>query len=134
MFKNILSYFTIRSKTSEILRKPAGHTLASLNIEVNNDGSLNIVCDWPEFNDNNVHKIKEVAYFYAVAIHALNKGFLEKDIIDTLINHNKGNVFNSLFAQNTLLELLNLEKNLKQNSLNKSNQPIVSPLEVFKSK
>lgn len=130
MFKKLFSYF-LPKEANKSFERPADSKLASLSIEVNNDGSLNILCDWPEFDSNNSGKIKEVAYFYALAIHALNKGFLEKDIIDTLVNHNKSNVFNSLFAQNTLIELLNLEKSIKQN---KTNQPIVSPLEVFKSR
>jgi hypothetical protein len=134
MFKKLISYFSSK-QTPDILRKPADIKLASLNIEINNDGTLNIICDWPEFNENNAHKIKDIAYFYALGIHAINKGFLEKDIIDTLVNHDKTNVFNTLFTQNTLLELLNLEKNFKHNNQNtQHDQPIVSPLEVFKSR
>jgi hypothetical protein len=128
MFKKILSQFFNPKK---VIEKPV-HKLASLTVEVNTDGSMNILCDWPTFNDNNSNKIREIAYYYALTIHALNHGILEKDIIETLVNYDKSNIFDGLFAQNTLIELLNIEKTSASRSSNQNN-PVVSPLEVFKT-
>lgn len=129
MFKKLLSMLFSSSQTQI---KPASK-LASISVEVNTDGTINISCDWPTFNVNNSNKIKEIAYFYAVAIHALNKGLLEKDIIETILNYDRSDAFNGLFAQNTLIELLHIEKSYRTPNINNQNRPIISPLEVFKN-
>lgn len=127
MFNFIKKIFT--KSTEETLE--ATERLSSLSIQVNKDGTINIACDWPEFDNNNAKAISGSARFYALAIHALNEGLLEKDIIDTLKNYDTSNPFNSLFIHNTLVELINLEKS-KNNKNPLLNKPIISPLDVFR--
>lgn len=126
---NFIKRFFLKENNYET--EEAAEKLSSLTIEVNLDGTLNIICDWPEFDENNNKQIANVAKYYALAIHALNEGLLDKEIIDTLKNYDNSNPFNSLFVHNTLVELINLEKIKKENNplLNK---PIISPLDVFK--
>lgn len=126
---NFIKRFFFKENNYET--EEAAEKLSSLTIEVNLDGTLNIICDWPEFDENNNKQIANVAKYYALAIHALNEGLLDKEIIDTLKNYDNSNPFNNLFVHNTLVELINLEKIKKENNplLNK---PIISPLDVFK--
>ena len=127
MFNFIKKIFTKAKKTEETAEK-----LSSLSIQINKDGTINIVCDWPEFDENNSQTIVSSARFYALAIQAVNEGLLEKDIIDTLKNyHDTSNPFNSLFVHNTLVELINLAKS-KNNKNPLLNKPIISPLDVFR--
>ena len=130
MFNFIKNIFT---KTPDVvIDEPVAQRLASVTIEVNQDGTINILCDWPDFNENNVESIKNVSHYYALAIHAVSNGYLEQDIIDTLKCYDKDNVFNALFAHNTLVELVNVEK-LSQWKNKDVDRPIISPLEVFKT-
>jgi len=129
--KNIFNRF--RKPTIYIQEElPEQQKLASLTVEVNTDGTMNILCDWPDFNEDNVESIKNVAHYYALSIHALCNGYLETDIIDTLKCYDKDNVFNALFAHTTLVELVNAEKLSKWKNTN-TDSPIVSPLNVFKT-
>lgn len=114
--------------------KPSNNsqTICSLVVEVNTDGSINILCDWPEFNVNNAKSIRNISYYYATAIHALNNGLLESDIIGTLNNYDKSNEFNGLFVHNTLVELINIEKQIRKNNTDFT-KPVVSPLNVFRT-
>ena len=128
--KNIFDRF--RKPTIYIEEELPEQKLASLTIEVNTDGTMNILCDWPDFDESNVESIKNVSHYYALAIHALCNGYLEKDIIDTLKCYDKDNVFNALFAHNTMVELVNVEKLSKWKNTD-VDRPIISPLEVFKT-
>lgn len=105
--------------------------VSAINFLISYDGKVDIVCEWPIFDENNSDKIKDVAYFYAIAIHALNNGFLEKETINTLKKHHKQNPFDSLFVHNVLVELINIEKLHKKEDLSHY-LPMVSPTEVFK--
>tara|TARA_B100002019_G_scaffold66606_1_gene57179 strand:- start:1666 stop:2061 length:396 start_codon:yes stop_codon:yes gene_type:complete len=105
--------------------------VACLSFEVNKDGTINIVCDWPDFDDNNVKSIPSIAYYYALAIDAINKGYLHKDIIETLKQCDNDNPLNTLFVENTLVEIVNLKK-FSNNTL-KDSVPVISPLEVFRA-
>ena len=105
--------------------------ISAINFLISYDGKVDIVCEWPIFNEENSDKIKDVAYFYAIAIYALNNGFLKKETINTLKKHNKENPFDSLFIHNVLTELINIEKLQKKEDLSNC-LPMVSPIEVFK--
>lgn len=133
MFDFIKNIFN-RSKTPTIVIEelPEAPKLASLTVEVNIDGTMNILCDWPDFNEDNAETLKNVSHYYALAIHALCNGYLEQDIIDTLKCYDKDNVFNALFAHNTLVELVNTDKLSKWKNTDED-RPIISPLNVFKS-
>jgi len=127
IFKKLYKYFN--KKPPEIVQD--NPIMSSLSIGINKDGTINIVCDWPEFNDDNAKTIDPIARFYALTIYSLNEGLLENDIMDTLKKHEVSNPYNTLFVHNTLLELIRLQK-LKKN-YKSSNHPIISPLEVFKT-
>ena len=129
MFKFIKNIFKPKPTVDE---SPVIKKLASLTIEVNNDGTMNILCDWPDFDEDNVESLKNVSQYYALAIHALCNGYLQEDIIQTLKCYDKDNVFNALFAHNTIVEIANTEK-LSNWKKDDNDRPIISPLEVFRS-
>lgn len=127
MFKYLSKIFSSKTKTPTAFTED----LSSITIEINNDGTLNIVCYWPDYDEDNSSSINGVAKFYALAIHALNSGLLEYDMIDTLKNYDQSNPFNSLFSHCVLMELINLEK-IKKNKNANLDKPVISPLDVFK--
>jgi len=120
--------FKFFKKKKQEYELPRG--LSSICFEVNQDGTVNILCDWPDFNNDNADKIESVAKFYALGIHALNRGLFEADIIDTLKHHDKNNPYNNLFIHNVLVELINIEKTIREKSPNYK-KPVISPLNVF---
>ena len=61
----------------------------------------------------------------------INKGYLHKDIIETLKQCDNDNPLNTLFVENTLVEIVNLKK-FSNNTL-KDSVPVISPLEVFRA-
>lgn len=126
MFKFIKSLF-VKKKNLEF-----DSELSTITIEVNKDGTLNIICYWPDYDENNADEINGTAKFYALAIHALNSGLLEYDMVDTLKNYDQSNPYNNLFSHCTLVELINLEKIKKHRSSN-GDKPVISPLDVFKT-
>tara|TARA_B100001778_G_C18594094_1_gene633737 strand:+ start:37 stop:423 length:387 start_codon:yes stop_codon:yes gene_type:complete len=106
------------------------NALSCISFEINRDGTVNILCDWPDFNNENANEIESVAKFYALGIHALNQGLFEPDIIDTLKHHDKNNPYNNLFIHNVLIELINIQKAIREKSPNYK-KPVISPLNVF---
>lgn len=123
-FKKILT-----KQPSDTIDKPSS-IVASITIENNTDGSLNIVCDWPEFTVDNYESMTGVARAFASSIYSINSGILAKDIIDTLKNHDKTNPYNAVFVNNVFSELINMEKYV---STDQTYSPLISPLEVFKT-
>ncbi len=126
MFKYIKSLFAKKKNLK------FDSELSTITIEINKDGTLNIICYWPDYDENNSDEINGTAKFYALAIHALNSGLLEYDMIDTLKNYDQSNPYNNLFSHCTLVELINLEKIKKHRSSN-GDRPVISPLDVFKT-
>jgi len=104
--------------------------LSYISFEINKDGTINIVCDWPDFNDENITSLEAIARYYALAIHAINAGLLERDIIGTLKQHDTSNPYNHLFVHNVLIELINVEKTIRERSP-AYQKPVISPLNVF---
>lgn len=104
--------------------------LSCISFEINEDGTINIICDWPDFNDESITGLEAVARYYALAIHAVNAGLLEKDIIGTLKQHDTSNPYNNLFVHNVLIELINVEKTIRERSP-AYQKPVISPLNVF---
>lgn len=104
--------------------------LSYISFEINKDGTINIVCDWPDFNDENITSLEVIARYYALAIHAINAGLLERDIIGTLKQHDTSNPYNNLFVHNVLIELINVEKTIRERSP-AYQKPVISPLNVF---
>ena len=104
--------------------------LSCITFEINEDGTINIVCDWPDFTDENVKSLETIARFYALGIHAVNSGLLEADIIETLKNHDTSNPYNNLFVHNVLIEIINIEKTIREKNPT-YHKPVISPLNVF---
>lgn len=101
----------------------------SLCIEMNFDGTINIVCSWPEFNDNNKKHLNYLANYYAIMIDALNSGFLNKEILKTIQNHESHNSMDTLFAQNVYYKIAEL--NFLKKEQEKSFSAIIKPSQVF---
>lgn len=102
----------------------------SLEIQMNIDGTVNIICSWPEFDETNKKIMTHLANHYAMMIDALNSGFLAKDIVETLKNHQTENPMDTLFAQNVFYKIA--EINFLKNHQNNSNQDVlVKPSQVF---
>lgn len=100
----------------------------SIEIQMNADGTINIICSWPEFDQNNKKAMTYLADNYALMIDALNSGFLSSEIINTLKNHVTDNPYDTLFAQNVFYKMaeLNYIKNHQNN-----HDPVVRPSQAF---
>lgn len=107
--------------------------LCKLDFGINKDGTIDIVCHWPQFTEKTTSTIMNIAYFYALAIHAINNGLLEKEILDTLQKNAKFDEYDTLFVHNVLYKLYELEKKQKYQSGDISKQPFIYPLDVFKN-
>jgi hypothetical protein len=101
----------------------------SLEIEMNYDGTINIICSWPEFNEDNKAHLNYLANYYAMMIDALNSGFLNKEIINTIKNYNTDNNMDILFAQNVYYKITEL--NFLKKEQEKNNSSYIKPSQVF---
>ena len=119
-----------KKRKTKIQKPEMPKALSCISFEINEDGTINIVCDWPDFNDENITNLEIVAKYYSLAIHAVNAGLLEKDIISTLKQHDTTNPYNNLFVHNVLIELINVEKTIREQSP-AYQKPVISPLNVF---
>lgn len=128
IFKRLCSFFKKPQEKSE-----TDDLIGSITFEINKDGTINIICNWPDFNDDNTNQISGISRYYALSILAINSGFLEKDIIDTLKKCDTGNPYDNLFTHNVLAELIHIEKNKRDNDPGLK-RPIISPLEAFSTK
>lgn len=106
--------------------------ICSLEVQMNEDGTINIVCGWPDFALENKSSIPTIAYQYALVIDAINSGMLSKEILDTIKNYQSDNTMDILFAQNVIYKLSEMSFLRKQNSNKIRTEPVVRPLEVFK--
>lgn len=128
IFKRLYSFFKKDQEKSE-----TDDLIGSITFEINKDGTINIICNWPDFNDDNTNQISGISRYYALSILAINSGFLEKDILDTLKKCNTDNPYDNLFTHNVLAELIHIEKNKRDNDPGLK-KPIISPLEAFSTK
>jgi hypothetical protein len=101
----------------------------SLEIEMNFDGTINIICSWPEFNDENKKSLDYLANYFSLMINAVNSGLLEKEIINTLKNYSSNNHMDILFAQNVYYKILEL--NFLRKEQEKFSNPVIKPSQVF---
>lgn len=131
MFNFIRRLLNNENKTeqSESQPKETTKSLCSLEIEMNNDGTVNIICSWPEFTETNKKYLYNLANHYALMIDALNSGLLEKDIANTLKNYSSDNYMDILFAQNAYYKIVEL--NFLKKEQEKSDTPLIKPSQVF---
>jgi hypothetical protein len=105
------------------------HAPCSLELEMNKDGTINIICSWPKFTEDNKKYLINLANHYALMIEALNAGFLEKEIVNTVKNYSSDNYMDTLFAQNVYYKLIEL--NFLRTEQEKINNPLIKPSQVF---
>lgn len=127
LVKKLLQLNKFPSKTS-IDHDDTNKAPCSLELQMNADGTVNIICSWPEFNQDNKKSMSYLADNYALMIDALNSGFLSSEIISTLKNHVKDNPYDTLFAQNVFYKIAEL--NYIKNHQN-TNEPLVKPSQAF---
>lgn len=104
-------------------------SICGLEIQMNIDGTINIVCSWPEFDKNNQDVMQHLAKHYAMMIDAISSGLLTKDIINTLKNYQTENPMDTLFAQNVFYKIA--EINYLKNYQDYNNEPLIKPSQVF---
>jgi hypothetical protein len=119
----------INSGKNNTIKNKKEEPPCALEIQMNVDGTINIICSWPEFDESNKKAMTFLANNYALMIDALNSGFLAKDIINTLKNHEHENPMDTLFAQNVFYKIAELTY-LKQTQ-NSSNNALIKPSQVF---
>lgn len=102
----------------------------SIEIQMNIDGTVNIICSWPEFDDHNKKIMTHLANHYAMMLDALNSGFLAKDIVNTLKNHETDNPMDTLFAQNVFYKIAEINF-LKNHQNNNEDTALIRPSQVF---
>lgn len=105
-------------------------SICSLEIQMNSDGTINIVCGWPDFHDENKTKIPTIAQQYALIIDAMNSGMLSKEILNTIKYYNSHNTMDILFAQNVIFKLTELSFLKKQHQ--SISEPVIRPTDVFR--
>jgi len=125
--QNLFGHFSQQNN-----KKTNKNIACSLNIQMNIDGTINIICYWPEFNENNKDQILSLSNNYALMLDAINEGLLESEIISTIKNYKSYKSYDILFAQNVYYKLTELSY-LKQKSNTEKNMPVVRPSQVFKS-
>lgn len=131
MLEKLFNIFSLTKK--ETKQAEGSEHLCKLEFGINKDGTIDIICYWPQFTEKTTSTIINIAYFYALAIHAINNGLLEKEILDTLQKNAKFDEYDTLFVHNVLYKLYELEKNKKYQSGDISKQPFIYPIDVFKN-
>ncbi len=105
--------------------------MCSINFELNYDGTINIICYWPNFDKNNMDKISPVSTEFSTLLHMINTGMLQNDTITTLTSlTDKSNTFDNMFIQLCLVKLLEYSENKKSDA--QKYDPVVKPSSVFK--
>jgi hypothetical protein len=112
-------------------RKNSPPFMCSINFELNYDGTINIICYWPNFDKNNMDKISPVSTEFSTLLHMINTGMLQNDTITTLTSlTDKSNTFDNMFIQLCLVKLLEYSENKKSDA--QKYDPVVKPSSVFK--
>lgn len=95
---------------------------------MNEDGTVNIVCFWPEFNEKNSKEMTYIAQEYSAMIHLMTCGFFNEEILKTLdkLIH-EDNVFDQMFVNNVLSSWAKII-DFKKNNVD----PVIKPSMVFK--
>lgn len=105
--------------------------LCRLNIELNYDNSINIMCYWPDLIGLEDETIDNIANPYGILLHMLNNGLLNQDIIKALSNFDQNSLEDSYFVNRVLskwLEISSIKTESKHNT-----DPVIKPSSVFKN-
>lgn len=105
-------------------------TMCSINFELNYDGTINIICYWPNFNESNLEKMDIVSTQFSQLLFLFEKQSLKNDIIETLTNLTRpNNLYDSLFVNSVLKKYLEyIEKNKLTPFID---EPLIKPSSVF---
>jgi hypothetical protein len=104
--------------------------ICSINVQLNIDNTIDIVCHWPDLDDLDEMIINDIANRYATMIYLLDSGSLKKDIADTLSSVCENNIYDTYFSRQVLTRWLEL---FEKQHLTDSNQPLIKPSSVFKN-
>jgi hypothetical protein len=105
--------------------------LCRLNIELNYDNSINIMCYWPDLVDLEDETIDNIANPYGILLYMLNSGLLNQDIIKALSNFDQNSLEDSYFINKVLSKWLEISS-IKTESKNNTD-PVIKPSSVFKN-
>ena len=106
------------------------HRVCSIKFDLNTDGTVNITCDWPAFNSQNMFAIETIAADYATMLYMINQGLFHTDITATLDDGVDDNdKYDKLFIDNVFLKWL---ARIEERETHSNNHPIIKPSEVFK--
>ena len=105
--------------------------LCSLSLQLNYDGTVNIICYWPSFEKLEPSAIDSIANQYATMIFMANNGLLKKDIVETLSDVlGSEDPFDAYFVHQVLAKWLEITEKTEQ-TLN--SKPFIKPSSVFKN-
>lgn len=104
-------------------------SICSINFEMNIDGTVNIICFWPEFDNTNSESIDYIAQEYSAMIHLITCGFFNEEILKTLdkLIH-EDNSFDKIFVNSVLTNWIKI-LDFKKNNID----PAIKPSMVFKN-
>lgn len=107
--------------------------MCGINIEVNLDGTVNILCSWPDFDKTNANTIDAISTEFGTLLYFLNKGFLSKEIINTLTHlTHPNNQYDNLFVDMSLAKWTDyIESSL---DVPHDMEPMVRPSSVFNNR
>jgi hypothetical protein len=128
MFEFIKKIFYTNKKNKTSLKN---NFMCSLNFELNYDGSINIVCYWPNFNNDNLESMGIISDEYVSLLTAINSGALKHEVESTL-NYltEKGNLYDNIFINMCLVKISEYDK--KNIFMTPTNIPLIKPSNVFK--
>jgi hypothetical protein len=128
MFEFIKKFFHVNKKDKSTQKN---NFMCSLNFELNYDGSINIVCYWPNFNNSNIESIDIVSDEYVSLLTAINSGALKHEVESTL-NYliEKGNLYDNIFIDTCLLKISEYDK--KNLFMTPADIPLIKPSNVFR--
>jgi hypothetical protein len=108
--------------------------MASIDFQINHDGTMNILCDWPEFKDIEPSEIDKVADKYAMLMYMINNNLLVKDIIEILSEAMAStNPFDAYFVHQVLAKWLEINKKAEKENTVENKQIFIKPSSVFKN-
>jgi hypothetical protein len=131
MFKFIKSLLSRNKVELPSKNSYLDENLYSIEIQMNKDGSINIICNWPKFDADNKDTIPAISNHYALMIDAINQGFLSKQIISSIKNYKGDNAYDTLFAQNVFYKIAEL--NYLKEKMTEDSGAIIKPSQVFKN-
>jgi|LakMenEpi03Aug12_release.lakeMendotaPanAssembly.Ray.scaffolds.fasta_scaffold419764_3 hypothetical protein len=119
------------TKEDNIVTKIEKDYLCSLSLQLNYDGTVNIICYWPNFEKLEPSSIDDIASQYATMIFMVNNGLLKKDIVETLSDVlGSDEPFDAYFVHQVLEKWLEITEKTEKVI---NSKPFIKPSSVFKN-